>query len=82
MGEQKWAEGTPGKAVPLHLKNGHWGVNYPAHFSNPEGKSLFGLERQKLQKLALVDDLRKLIFGFRVSELGEIRMRPTAWSPI
>ena len=59
MGEQKWVEGTPGKAVPLDLKNGHWGVNYPAHFSNKEGKSLFGLERQKLQKLALVDDLRK-----------------------
>ena len=57
--EQTYIEGTPGKAVPLDLKNGHWGSNYPNNFNNDKGKSLFGLERKDLQKLALVNDLRK-----------------------
>lgn len=55
--EQTYQEGIPGKAVPLHLKNGHWGSNYPNTFNNSQGKNLMGFGQRTLQKLALVDDL-------------------------
>ena len=61
MREEQYAEGTPGKAVPLDLKNGHWGCNYPNNFNNSEGKSLLGLHRNDLQKLSLVNDLREFV---------------------
>ena len=58
-GEQMFVEGTPGKAVPLNLKNGDWGRNYPNSFVNSGGKSLMGFARKDLQKLTLSDDVRK-----------------------
>ena len=57
--EQTYAEGNPGAAIPLNLKNGHWGANYPTTFNNGGNKTLMGFQYRHLQKLALVDDLRK-----------------------
>ena len=59
MKEESWVEGSPGKAVPLDEKNGHWGVNYPNTFFNTEGKTLMGFSRKDVQKLALSDDVRE-----------------------
>ena len=58
MREQAFAEG---KAVDMTSKNGDWGMSYPNTYNNSEDKSLMGLQRVHIQKLALVDDLRKYI---------------------
>ena len=72
MKEESWVEGTPGKAVPLNEKNGHWGVNYPTTL-NAKDKTLMGLNRQDLQKLALSDDVReycRVVFEIDFSEVN------------
>lgn len=47
--QQQYPEGTPGKAVPENLKNGHFGNSYPAHLN---AVKFLGLARADLSTLA------------------------------
>ncbi|XP_066925850.1 protein DD3-3-like [Clytia hemisphaerica] len=49
--EQNYPEGTPGMAVPIGEKFGHWGNNYPEHLN---AANFLGLPRQDRLNLALV----------------------------
>ena len=50
-----YPEGTPGKAVPLGQKFGHFGNSYPAHLDN---SSFLGFPRHIRQSLAVLDNGR------------------------
>ena len=51
--KQNFPEGTPGLAVPLQLKHGHWGNSYPAHLE--DNITFLGLPRADRQSLAVLD---------------------------
>ena len=51
--EQNYAEGTPGVAVPLGQKFGHFGNSYPGHLDNA---TFLGLPRHIKQNLAVLDN--------------------------
>lgn len=51
--DQNYPEGTPGKAVPLGRKFGHFGNSYPAHLDNG---SFLGLPHHIRDNLAVSDN--------------------------
>ena len=48
---QQYPEGTPGLAVEIGKKFGHWGTNYPQRVDNT---SFFGFTRTDLKNLAIL----------------------------
>ena len=48
--KQRYPEGTPGVAVPVDQKHGHFGRNYPEHLNVA---NFLGLPRQDLLNLAI-----------------------------
>lgn len=53
--DQVYPEGTPGVAVPLGRKFGHFGNSYPANLSNT---AFLGLPRSARQSLAVLDNCK------------------------
>lgn len=53
--DQVYPEGTPGAAVPVDEKFGHWGNSYPAHL-DANTTSFLGFERSLRQNLAVLDN--------------------------
>lgn len=63
--DQVYAEGTPGVAVPLGSKFGHFGNSYPAHLDNI---TFLGLPRHIRQSLAVLDN-GKLSYGMATHDI-------------
>lgn len=52
--EQNYPEGTPGFAVPVGEKFGHWGNSYPAHLSS--NRTFLGLSKEDREVLAFLSN--------------------------
>ena len=49
---QNYPEGTPGVAVPVNEKHGHWGNSYPAHLD--EAMTFLGLSKEDRESLSFL----------------------------
>ena len=56
--DQNYPEGTPGVAVPVDEKHGHFGNNYPQHLNSA---NFLGLPRQDLLNLAILSPGKTLM---------------------
>ena len=54
LDDMVYDEGTPGVAVPIDEKNGHWGRSYPAHLTNNDGETFLGFSLEERQNLAFL----------------------------